>query len=224
MFTLELLFPAMDAAAAIAGGRTSSPTSTTPRANLASTGISASAKSARGGWSSEEARWTLEVESGPERRRPIDLRLPASSAPATTATTPATAQTFPASTLLRPHRPSADWTDDIDYVGKRVLVIGSGATAVTLVPALAGAPPMSPCCSGRRPTLSSAPSRTSSPTRCAVLCLTARASGARWTQHPRRRRIFRFCRRIPCAMAAAGAGARRAGAGLRRRDPFHAAL
>lgn len=29
------------------------------------------------------------------------------------------------------------WTDDIDYAGKRVVVIGSGATAVTLVPALA---------------------------------------------------------------------------------------
>jgi len=30
------------------------------------------------------------------------------------------------------------WTDDIDVAGKRVVVIGSGATAVTLVPALAG--------------------------------------------------------------------------------------
>jgi monooxygenase len=29
------------------------------------------------------------------------------------------------------------WTDDIDYNGKRVIVIGSGATAMTLVPALA---------------------------------------------------------------------------------------
>jgi len=29
------------------------------------------------------------------------------------------------------------WTEDIDYSGKRVVVIGSGATAVTLVPALA---------------------------------------------------------------------------------------
>lgn len=29
------------------------------------------------------------------------------------------------------------WTDDIDYAGKRVVVIGSGATAVTLVPAMA---------------------------------------------------------------------------------------
>lgn len=29
------------------------------------------------------------------------------------------------------------WTDDIDWAGKRVVVIGSGATAVTLVPAMA---------------------------------------------------------------------------------------
>jgi cation diffusion facilitator CzcD-associated flavoprotein CzcO len=29
------------------------------------------------------------------------------------------------------------WTDDIDYAGKRVVVVGSGATAVTLVPAMA---------------------------------------------------------------------------------------
>jgi cation diffusion facilitator CzcD-associated flavoprotein CzcO len=31
------------------------------------------------------------------------------------------------------------WTEDIDYAGKRVVVIGSGATAVTLVPAMARA-------------------------------------------------------------------------------------
>ncbi len=30
------------------------------------------------------------------------------------------------------------WPEDLDYAGKRVVVIGSGATAVTLVPALAG--------------------------------------------------------------------------------------
>jgi cation diffusion facilitator CzcD-associated flavoprotein CzcO len=29
------------------------------------------------------------------------------------------------------------WTDDIDYAGRRVVVVGSGATAVTLVPAMA---------------------------------------------------------------------------------------
>jgi monooxygenase len=31
------------------------------------------------------------------------------------------------------------WPEDLDYEGKRIVVIGSGATAVTLVPALAGA-------------------------------------------------------------------------------------
>ncbi len=30
-----------------------------------------------------------------------------------------------------------EWPDDLDYAGKRIVVIGSGATAVTLVPALA---------------------------------------------------------------------------------------
>ena len=30
------------------------------------------------------------------------------------------------------------WPDDLDYAGKKVVVIGSGATAVTLVPAMAG--------------------------------------------------------------------------------------
>ncbi len=29
------------------------------------------------------------------------------------------------------------WPEDLDYTGKRVVVIGSGATAVTLVPAMA---------------------------------------------------------------------------------------
>jgi monooxygenase len=32
-----------------------------------------------------------------------------------------------------------NWTEDVDYAGKRVVVIGSGATAVTLVPAMADA-------------------------------------------------------------------------------------
>ena len=29
------------------------------------------------------------------------------------------------------------WPDGLDYTGKRVVVIGSGATAVTLIPAMA---------------------------------------------------------------------------------------
>ena len=30
------------------------------------------------------------------------------------------------------------WPEDLDYSGKKVVIIGSGATAVTLVPAMAG--------------------------------------------------------------------------------------
>jgi monooxygenase len=37
-------------------------------------------------------------------------------------------------TILHPQH----WPEDLDYAGKRVVVIGSGATAVTLVPAMAG--------------------------------------------------------------------------------------
>jgi monooxygenase len=37
-------------------------------------------------------------------------------------------------TLIHPQH----WPEDLDYAGKRVVVIGSGATAVTLVPAMAG--------------------------------------------------------------------------------------
>src|SRR3546814_13199695 len=31
-----------------------------------------------------------------------------------------------------------EWPEDLDYAGKRVVVIGSGATAATVVPAMAG--------------------------------------------------------------------------------------
>ena len=41
-----------------------------------------------------------------------------------------------AGTLVHPQF----WPEDLDYAGKRVVVVGSGATAVTLVPALAERP------------------------------------------------------------------------------------
>ena len=61
-----------------------------------------------------------------------------SCAAATTATTRATRPDFPGTErfpgqIVHPQ----NWTDDVDYAGKRVVVIGSGATAVTLVPAMA---------------------------------------------------------------------------------------
>ena len=88
-------------------------------------------------WSSTEARWTLQVESGPER----------------------SVETYTCHFLylcsgyydyeegFQPDFPGrADfkgqvihpqfWPQGLDYSGKRVVVVGSGATAVTLVPSL----------------------------------------------------------------------------------------
>jgi len=44
------------------------------------------------------------------------------------------------------------WPEDLDYTGKNVVVIGSGATAVTLVPAMAEKAARWSCCSVRRRT------------------------------------------------------------------------
>jgi len=93
---------------------------------------------ARASWSSAEARWTVEVERSGE---PVPARFTCNFLFACggyysyeKGYTPA----FPgierfAGRVAHPQK----WTDDIDYAGKRVLVIGSGATAVTLVPELA---------------------------------------------------------------------------------------
>jgi len=89
-------------------------------------------------WSTPEARWTVEVEQGPERRK-VTLTCgflwmcsgyydyEAGYLPS-----------FPGverfqGRMVHPQK----WTDDIDWKGKQVVVIGSGATAVTLVPAMA---------------------------------------------------------------------------------------
>ncbi|HEV2568440.1 NAD(P)/FAD-dependent oxidoreductase [Sphingomonas sp.] len=92
----------------------------------------------RAAWDSATARWTVEVERGPERE-PL---------------------TFSASFLFMcsgyynyaegftPHFEGREdfrgeilhpqhWPEQLDYKGKRVVVIGSGATAVTLVPEMA---------------------------------------------------------------------------------------
>ena len=92
----------------------------------------------RASWSSADARWTVEAERGEEReivRFTCGFlfmcsgyyRYEAGYEPE-----------FPgrerfAGRIVHPQ----EWTDDINYAGKRVVVIGSGATAVTLVPELA---------------------------------------------------------------------------------------
>ena len=92
----------------------------------------------RAAWSSADARWTLDVERG-DAREPVRLscgflltcsgyyRYDQGHAP-----------DFPGSDrfegrIVHPQH----WRDDIEFAGRRVVVIGSGATAVTLVPELA---------------------------------------------------------------------------------------
>jgi monooxygenase len=89
-------------------------------------------------WSTEQARWSVEMEHGPSLDR----------------TTCTCSFLFMCTGYYNyaqghtPDFPGADrfrgrivhpqqWPADLDYAGKRVVIIGSGATAVTLVPSLA---------------------------------------------------------------------------------------
>ncbi|MDB4976017.1 MAG: flavin-binding family monooxygenase [Myxococcaceae bacterium] len=91
----------------------------------------------RAAWSSETASWTVEVERGPERE-PLRLGchflfMCSGYYDYERGYTP----DFPGIERFqgRVVHPQS-WTPDIEYAGKRVVVIGSGATAVTLVPEL----------------------------------------------------------------------------------------
>src|SRR5947199_1933589 len=92
----------------------------------------------RASWSSEEARWTVEVERG-EREEVVRLTCNFlfmcsgyyNYAEGYMPQFPGT-ERF-AGRMVHPQK----WTEDIDYIGKRVVVIGSGATAVTLLPEIA---------------------------------------------------------------------------------------
>jgi cation diffusion facilitator CzcD-associated flavoprotein CzcO len=92
----------------------------------------------RAGWSTEDARWTVEVDRG----EPAGItRLTCGFLIACTGyyryedgyTPEFKGRERFAGRIVHPQH----WTDDIDYAGNRVVVIGSGATAVTLVPAIA---------------------------------------------------------------------------------------
>jgi cation diffusion facilitator CzcD-associated flavoprotein CzcO len=91
----------------------------------------------RASWSSEQALWTVEaaLPSGEIARFTCNFLFMCSGYYNYDAGyTPG----FPGTErfqgrIVHPQK----WTEDIDYAGKRVIVIGSGATAVTLVPELA---------------------------------------------------------------------------------------
>jgi cation diffusion facilitator CzcD-associated flavoprotein CzcO len=95
----------------------------------------------RASWSSDEARWTVEGtrRSADGEREPVTL---------TCGFLLSCAGYYRTSAGYTPELPGIErftgrvvhpqaWPGDLDYAGKRVVVIGSGATAVTLVPAMA---------------------------------------------------------------------------------------
>lgn len=100
----------------------------------------------RAEWSSETSKWTVEVEVGedlPQSRKDAKLKnfncnflyLCTGYYEYEEGYTPV----WPGfgeynGTIIHPQK----WPEDLDYTGRYVLVIGSGATAVTLVPAMAG--------------------------------------------------------------------------------------
>ncbi|QPF85425.1 NAD(P)/FAD-dependent oxidoreductase [Bradyrhizobium genosp. L] len=92
----------------------------------------------RADWSSADAQWTVEVERGAEKtieRFTCNFLFMCSGyykyEHGYTPDFPGLADF--AGRVVHPQQ----WTDDIDYAGKKVVVIGSGATAVTLVPEMA---------------------------------------------------------------------------------------
>jgi monooxygenase len=86
-------------------------------------------------WSDAENRWTVTVDTGDE-----EATMTCSFLFATTGYynyDQGYSPTFPGSedfegTIVHPQH----WPEDLDYAGKKIIVIGSGATAITLIPAL----------------------------------------------------------------------------------------
>ena len=92
----------------------------------------------RASWSSDHSRWTVEAEVGPNKT-PVQFTCNFlylctgyyDYASGYTPEWPGVARFR--GTIVHPQK----WPEDLDYTGKRVVVIGSGATAITLVPAMA---------------------------------------------------------------------------------------
>ncbi len=91
----------------------------------------------RAAWSTEKARWLVEARTKDGKAVELECRFLYMCsgyydyAGGYTPELPGSAQYR--GRIVHPQQ----WTPDIDYAGKRVIVIGSGATAVTLVPELA---------------------------------------------------------------------------------------
>jgi monooxygenase len=89
-------------------------------------------------WNSNDARWTVRAEVGPDQDTVIFTCNFLYMCSGYYDYAQGYAPEFPgaedfAGTVIHPQQ----WPEDFDYTGKRIVVIGSGATAVTLVPELA---------------------------------------------------------------------------------------
>ena len=95
-------------------------------------------RAVRAEWSSEQARWTVEIErtDSAERVR-ISCDYLWGCSGYYRYDEGFTPEFEGAERFTGPIVHPQHWPEDLDYDGKRVVVIGSGATAVTLVPALA---------------------------------------------------------------------------------------
>ena len=109
------------------------------RVRRARTHHASDARSWRADWSSATGQWTVEaLDEASGTSRDVDVQVPhrrhrllqlRQRVPAATSRASRTSK----ARIVHPQH----WPADLDYAGKRVLVIGSGATAVTLVPAMA---------------------------------------------------------------------------------------
>jgi cation diffusion facilitator CzcD-associated flavoprotein CzcO len=97
-------------------------------------------------------------------------------------------------TIVHPQQ----WPEDLDYEGKEVVVIGSGATAITLVPALAGTAGHVTMLQ-RSPTYVVAGPRRNGIADLANRWLPPRAAGqvTRWMAALGSQGFYRFCQRFP---------------------------
>ena len=93
----------------------------------------------RASWSSEDAVWKVEAEVGPDKT-PVSLTCGFLFMCSGYYDYAGGYQPdFPGMASFKgPFIHPQHWPKDLDYKGKKVVVIGSGATAVTLVPAMAG--------------------------------------------------------------------------------------
>ncbi len=86
-------------------------------------------------WSDADNRWTVDIEAGGERKQLTASFLSVCSGYYNY--DEGYAPEFPGAAdfkgqVIHPQH----WPEDLDYVGKKIVVIGSGATAITLIPSL----------------------------------------------------------------------------------------